>query len=186
MNKYRLAQWLAEEATWDSGHVEQYLVRMERGKRSEAHALLRSMLKDRRTHYLPMDTWVIAMSAREAAAAQHVDGVHGVYKLPANLKISHTLLSRAQQSRLHKGDREDAERERGGERGREREQKRSAGWAASRRSTNSANRKRQFSVLDVLLGRRNETAAQVVEKWCQLLSAGNDEEEKGVGEFNRA
>ena len=86
-----MTQRLAEEAIWDGGHVEQYLVRMERGKRSEAQALLRSMLKDRRTHYLPMDTWVIAMSAREAEAAQHVDGVNGVYKLPANLKISHTL-----------------------------------------------------------------------------------------------
>jgi hypothetical protein len=173
MSFHRAAQSLEKEGTWDSGHVEQYIIRVERGKRSEAQAQLRSILNNRRMHYLPMDAWVIAMSGAEAAAAQHVYGAYGVYKLPADLKVSQSLLSQIEKSGLDHGEKMTRERERGRERSGEPE--------ADRRTSASPT----FSVLDVLLGGRNFSAVETAEELRRLLSEGHQEATKGVGRFIR-
>ena len=43
------------------GDIQQYLVRVERAKRSKVQTRLRTLLKDRHMHYMPMDSWLITM-----------------------------------------------------------------------------------------------------------------------------
>ena len=74
---------------------EQYVVRPERQRRGEARAQIRGMLgDDRNMQYVPMDSWLIAMTSAEAAAASQLDGVLGVFILPAALRLDPSLLQR--------------------------------------------------------------------------------------------
>ena len=80
------------EPPTSSAH-EQYVVRLERQRRGEARAQVRGMLgDDRNMQYVPMDSWLIAMTSEEAAAASQLDGVLGVFILPAALRLDPSLL----------------------------------------------------------------------------------------------
>ena len=73
-------------------NAQQYIVRVQRHRRQQVQALLRDMLGGRHMDYMPMDSWVLAMTEAEVQAALELEGTYGVYKLPTALRVAPDLM----------------------------------------------------------------------------------------------